>query len=525
MSNSVLIVERDLGLMSTLREALTGRGFQVEETTDGKGAPELIRRNKPACVVLAVDLDAGQNGYIICKKLKSDDELKNVKVIIVGNPDGFAQHKKLKTRADEYLGKPLDADQLVEGVGKLIGFPAAPAPAEETFDPSSLLDEVSGSSDPDLAAVDSAFEDPNSTEVSIDEVVDDLDAPERTVVSPLPLAAIRGAASGSQPPPFQSSGSSIDNPEARELRARVTELTGALDDAKNRQTELEAKVRELESQLESKSTELEAARASSGGKADSKEVFALKDAANKKDKEILKLKNELNAKETEILELKERENALEQQVSETKEELSQKDAQLKTLQQKADQLAAERKKVDQQLTQAKEEGRAASARLSTLEMDFEAAQQRIQALEGELETVKNAQQELESARQQVESELSEVRGELDAVKSQLDERTRELDEAKAAAETAQADLDSTRAQLTSQATTFADEISGLRQRLADTQGEARKAEEKASRAQQRLKAIQEQQERVRASLQAAVDTLSETPADGEDVDIDEIAEA
>ena len=50
-----------------------GRGFGVEETTDGKGAPELIRRRRPDCVVLAVDLDAGQNGYIICKKLKSDD--------------------------------------------------------------------------------------------------------------------------------------------------------------------------------------------------------------------------------------------------------------------------------------------------------------------------------------------------------------------------------------------------------------------------------------------------------------------
>ena len=75
MSNSVLIVEKDLVLMKELREGLRGRGFEVDETTDGKGAPELIRRKKPGCVVLAVDLDAGQNGYIICKKLKSDDEL------------------------------------------------------------------------------------------------------------------------------------------------------------------------------------------------------------------------------------------------------------------------------------------------------------------------------------------------------------------------------------------------------------------------------------------------------------------
>ena len=58
MSNSVLIVEKDLVLMKELREGLKGRGFEVDETTDGKGAPELIRKKKPGVVVLAVDLEA-----------------------------------------------------------------------------------------------------------------------------------------------------------------------------------------------------------------------------------------------------------------------------------------------------------------------------------------------------------------------------------------------------------------------------------------------------------------------------------
>src|SRR4051812_78244 len=172
MSNSVLIVEKDLVLMKELREGLKGRGFEVDETTDGKGAPELIRKKKPGCVVLAVDLDAGQNGYIICKKLKSDDDLKGVPIIIIGDPKGFGQHQKLKTRAEEYLGKPLSAATLVDGVGKLIGFPSAPPVAEEdSFDPGSLLGdddadvaidtpmEDVGNAEADLAMVDSMFDD------------------------------------------------------------------------------------------------------------------------------------------------------------------------------------------------------------------------------------------------------------------------------------------------------------------------------------------------------------------------------
>ena len=143
MSKTVLIVEKDVALMRTVAQSLAGRGVHVEESTDGKGSPELIRRTKPDCVVLAVDLDAGQNGYILCKKLKSDDELKGVPVIIIGDPKGFAQHQKLKTRAEDYVGKPLAVDQLVDAVGKIIGFdPVAPAEeANDSFEPLSLVEQ------------------------------------------------------------------------------------------------------------------------------------------------------------------------------------------------------------------------------------------------------------------------------------------------------------------------------------------------------------------------------------------------
>ena len=90
MSKKILIVESDTNLSSAMREALEAKGFGVDETTDGKGSVEQIRRERPDLVVLAVDLSGGQNGYLICGKLKKDDDLKNVPVVIIGNPDGFA---------------------------------------------------------------------------------------------------------------------------------------------------------------------------------------------------------------------------------------------------------------------------------------------------------------------------------------------------------------------------------------------------------------------------------------------------
>ncbi|MFP2910941.1 response regulator transcription factor, partial [Pyxidicoccus sp. 3LFB2] len=140
MSKKILIVEKsDSALAATLRPALEGRGFTVEDTADGKGIVEQIRRDRPDLVVVAVDLSAGQNGYLICGKLKKDDDLKNVPIVIVGDPGGFAQHRKLKAHADEYVAMPVDPNLLVERVGAIIGFPELSA-SEDVVDESLTLD-------------------------------------------------------------------------------------------------------------------------------------------------------------------------------------------------------------------------------------------------------------------------------------------------------------------------------------------------------------------------------------------------
>src|SRR3954464_15952969 len=140
MSKRILIVESDGGVSSAMRSSLEGRGFSVEETTDGKGAVERVRGDRPDLVLLAVDLSAGQNGYLICGKLKKDDELKAIPVVIIGNPDGFAQHKKLKTRADESLAKPVEGSALIDRVGALIGLPEGAG--EDLVDESLTLSEL-----------------------------------------------------------------------------------------------------------------------------------------------------------------------------------------------------------------------------------------------------------------------------------------------------------------------------------------------------------------------------------------------
>src|SRR4029453_7469631 len=147
----VLIVEGDTALSSRLRSALQQRGHTVEETTDGRGVMDVVRRRPPGVVVLAVELPGGQNGYLLVGKLKKDDALKSIPVIIVGNPEGFEAHARLKNRADEYLPKPLDIPRAVSAVARLSGS------SEET--PLVLEEEATGTGDPDLDLIAAPFAD------------------------------------------------------------------------------------------------------------------------------------------------------------------------------------------------------------------------------------------------------------------------------------------------------------------------------------------------------------------------------
>jgi CheY-like chemotaxis protein len=559
MSKTVLIVEKDVTLMHAMRDALSGRGFSVEETTDGKGVPDLVKKTRPECVVLAVDLEAGQNGYILCKKLKSDDELKGVPILIVGDPKGFGQHQKLKTRAEDYLGKPFEATEVIDRVGALAGFPPAPS-SDSGFNPATLLhdsgelaiesanqEETVGSGDPDFEMVDALFEDKpgkaapppppfdslsGAEEISVSQTGFD-DSSEKTIIGLMPPSSPARPLRASPPitrkepekrPPFSSSSSVVlDGAEARELRAKVSELTGAVEDANRRATEFEERVRQLENQLESQQAELEAAKSSSG-KGD-KDLFALRDSVNKKDKEILRLKTEVNDKEKEVVELREKENTLEQQLSESTSELARRDAQLKSLQSKSDQLTSERKKADQQLQATKEEARSASARLASLQTDFDALQPRAQELEQELETLRAEKADLESSKQQVESELSSAQSELEVLRSRDESRVKEVDEIRGQLEQSQIDLDAVRNQMNSQAEAFTDEISGLRQRIVDLENDSKRHEQRAAKQQARLKAVLQDEDRVREALERAISQLKHEGADAEEIDVDEIAEA
>jgi CheY-like chemotaxis protein len=566
MPKNILIIEADSSLSQRMRAALEQKGFGVEESSDGKGALDSVRRSRPDLVVLAVELPAGQNGYILCGKLKKDDDLKSTPVVIIGSPDGFAQHKKLKTRADEYVAKPVDIGNFVNAIGGVIGFPEVSAEVvEESISLSELVDEGSTSTqlaveapeeatvagDPDLEMIDAVFEEdapapgPDSSLDTTQEIsaVDSLGANDSPPVGDDAISALDAlgddgdnktqmhlvsddeplappvahapepAARTKTPPPVPRSApmaTGADAAELRNLRSRVAELEAAVQDAQHRASEHENRVHELEHELTAKTSELEASRTSSaaGSKSD-KDFFALREANNRKDKEILKLKTELNEKEHELVELRDREMNLEQQYSESSGEIAKRDAQIKTLTARADQLAAERKKSDQQLLSAKEEARSASAKLMTLQNELDQAHSQMSSQTSELEALRSRSDQLETEHRRAQDELAEAKAELESLRGSSDSLRSELDGARSDRDQLQIELDAAKNQLSTMASTHEEEAGNLRKRVGELEDATNKHEERLTKLYGRIKGEEKVRDRTKKALAVALQLLEE----------------
>src|SRR3954463_15354842 len=121
----VLCIEPDGGTVDEIRRELGPYGFNIESIPVGEDAIEWGRANPPVLIILSVE--PRKVGYAICNKLKRSPTLRDVPLILISSEETlatFEQHKKLKSRADEYLLKPLDPKDFWSKVDRLVGLGA-----------------------------------------------------------------------------------------------------------------------------------------------------------------------------------------------------------------------------------------------------------------------------------------------------------------------------------------------------------------------------------------------------------------
>ena len=115
----VAIVEDDLDMLEQVK-AEVGRFFHVEAYSDGLSAVDGILKSKPQvvlCDVMMPDI----NGYEVVKRLRADEAMKNVPIIMLTSMDDDThQIKAYQVGADDYVIKPCSYKVLLTRIAQLI---------------------------------------------------------------------------------------------------------------------------------------------------------------------------------------------------------------------------------------------------------------------------------------------------------------------------------------------------------------------------------------------------------------------
>src|SRR6516164_5641495 len=135
MSTKVLVFEHDAAFASELRRELGRLGCVVTVVDDGNAGLAQAAADKPDLILLSIELPR-MNGFSVCNKLKKDANLKDVPLIIMSSEssdDTFDQHKKLRTRAEDYVHKPIAFGELLEHIQQFVPLGAPASSAESSI--------------------------------------------------------------------------------------------------------------------------------------------------------------------------------------------------------------------------------------------------------------------------------------------------------------------------------------------------------------------------------------------------------
>jgi DNA-binding response OmpR family regulator len=118
MAKNILLIEDDLDLQRIYSEKLGNKGFEVRLALNADQGLASIRENKPSLVLLDIMLPGTMNGFELLKKLKSEDDTKNIPVIVITNLDTETDEAVKLGAVDCFIKANTELNEIVEKVKK-----------------------------------------------------------------------------------------------------------------------------------------------------------------------------------------------------------------------------------------------------------------------------------------------------------------------------------------------------------------------------------------------------------------------
>jgi CheY-like chemotaxis protein/chromosome segregation ATPase len=489
----ILVFESDSAFGKQLAQDFSRYGARVEVVDDGNAGLERARLDRPDLILLCIELPR-MNGFSICNKLKKNPELKDIPLVIMSSEateETFEQHRKLRTRAEDYLRKPFSFDTLLERVGTYVQLdaPGGAEPQDDgvVFDEEIAIEDSIPFDDETMigssTSLDSSPPPAPAPEVRVDDEVEAfaeeafgnlmMGDGDRTVTdaqptpkkrpkpaTPAPVPAPPPIAEEPDPGPTpvpKSAGpggngaGGADPAELAEVRAQLERSEGRARDLEDQVQRLSREVQRLgeevgsakaeaqtakaevqQARSEAQTAKADAAKLTKSGGVSSREFLDLRETINKKDKEILDLRDAINARDKQTFEVRDRVNALEREKADLEDKQIGLEKELADKQEQIEGLVADKDAATKRGDDLKNRLERAQGEIEKAYHDLDshkAAQERLAAERDEREASAVASRDA-SVRREMADALAKQKGEHDAAVAVLQsEHTRALEEA------------------------------------------------------------------------------------------------
>ena len=121
MSETVLIVDDEEYIVTSLEYVMKSAGYDVVVAYDGEQAIEKIKETGPDLLILDVMMPK-LDGFEVCEKIRANPLWKSIRIIMLTAKGRDTEREKgLSLGADAYMTKPFSTRDILKRVAELLG--------------------------------------------------------------------------------------------------------------------------------------------------------------------------------------------------------------------------------------------------------------------------------------------------------------------------------------------------------------------------------------------------------------------
>lgn len=119
MAKKILVVDDEIDIAKVTSVRLKKYGYEITNAFSGEEGLDFLKKDHFDLVLLDILLP-GIQGYEVCKKIRSDEMLKNIPVVFFTATVTNVAEAVKEFGADDYIVKPFEVEQLINTIKKYL---------------------------------------------------------------------------------------------------------------------------------------------------------------------------------------------------------------------------------------------------------------------------------------------------------------------------------------------------------------------------------------------------------------------